>query len=64
MTGLLTNENLRVLTTDVAVESTCPYCDLPGGTVAYAGYRLHEHCYKELGRELAVLDSPVIVETR
>lgn len=53
----MTDGELRMLTTDGAVEPCCPYCDNPGGTVSHAGHLMHRHCYDDLGRELAIFDT-------
>ncbi len=38
------------------VESNCPYCDEPGGTVGMGDHHLHPECHQQLGAELALLD--------
>jgi hypothetical protein len=51
----MTTSELQFLIVDGPREPDCPYCEQPGGNVPHAGYYMHQHCYVELGIELAAL---------
>lgn len=47
--------NLTHLIVDGPQVAACPYCDKPltGASIRFGTYDLHEHCYLQLGSELA-----------